>query len=156
MNREAISNRASTSSTSSSLFLSLPAKRCSSENNNGAGSPGIAAAARERPGAALESRGYDVLVINLFCALPATRRAETSFLRRIGLPRHDLKNLPTAFGRVTLPRESSDGFSRWLGDLALIPLDLGNQFRIFGGKPDEDLKVQFPSKKKFCIMIKGE
>lgn len=33
------------------------------------------------------SRGYDVLVINLFCALPATRRAETSFLRRIGLPR---------------------------------------------------------------------
>lgn len=54
-------------------------------NNNGHGSPGIAAAARER----LQQpwgRGYDVLVINLFCALPATRRAETSFSRRIGLP----------------------------------------------------------------------
>ena len=41
--------------------------------------------ARERLGQPW-ARGYDVLVINLFCALPATRRAETSFSRRIGLP----------------------------------------------------------------------
>lgn len=54
-------------------------------NNNGHGSPGIAAVARERLGQPW-ARGYDVLVINLFCALPATRRAETSFSRRIGLP----------------------------------------------------------------------
>lgn len=103
-------------------------------NNNGHGSPGITAAALER----LEQpwgRGYDVLVINLFCALPATRRAETSFSRRIGLPRgHDLKNPPTAFGRITLQRRKLVALLKSPRKLhPFIPTDLGTSFVFSGG-----------------------
>ncbi|TGZ56243.1 hypothetical protein DBV15_11422, partial [Temnothorax longispinosus] len=42
--------------------------------------------------------------------------------------RHDLKNLPTAFGRVTLPRRKLRRFSRRLRNLSLIPLNLETSF----------------------------
>lgn len=101
--------------------------RFSFPRNNSQGSPGIAAAARERLGQPW-GRGYDVLVINLFCALPATRRAETSFSRRIGLPpRHGLKNPPTAFGRITLPRRKLVAL-KTASESSLIPADLETSF----------------------------
>jgi len=108
-------------------------ERFTSGNNNGAGSPGIAAAARERLGAALESRGYDVLVINLFCALPATRRAETSFLRRIGLPRaaRPEETYRQLSDKLTLPWRKLGRFTWRLSEISLIPLNLETSFRFW-------------------------